>query len=144
MNLTDQQLWTLEQLGIPVWRQRQVVRSDLTQENPEADAAAVVCHAPLLLCAAEPNNSAEQQLLANICKVIDVSFEQCQPPMLLKLNVDAELPRQILILGDLPSALDASLTKRCTKLPSLNDVIHDPALKAVICAAICQRQQQAS
>lgn len=146
MNLTDNQLWTLDQLGIPVWRQRPVNEQDLADKNP-ADDAVFVCHSSLLICVPETINTAERQLLTNICKVIDglsLSSQQCQPAMLSKLTVEDELPRQIFIFGDSSLSHDATLASRCVTLPSLDDLIRQPAQKAVVWSAICQLQQQAS
>lgn len=146
MNLTDNQLWTLDQLGIPVWRQRQVTGQDLNDENPTDDAV-FVCHSSLLLCVPETINPPEQQLWTNICKVIDglsLSSEQCPPAMLSKLTVDDELPQQIFIFGNSSLSHDAALANRCVTLPSLDDLIREPAQKAVVWSAICQLQQQAS
>lgn len=146
MNLTEQQLWTLDQLGIPVWRQRPVNEQDLADENP-ADDAVFVCHSSLLICKPETISTEEQQLLTNICKVIDglsLSSQQCPPAMLSKLTVKDELPRQIFIFGDSSLSHDAALTNRCVTLPSLDDLIRQPAQKTVVWSAICQLQQQAS
>lgn len=146
MNLTEQQLWTLDQLGITVWRQRPVTGQDFRDENP-ADDAVFVCHSSLLICVPETINTAEQQLLTNICKVIDglsLSSEQCQPVMLSKLSVEDELPWQIFIFGNSSLRHDAPLANRYVKLPSLDDLIREPAQKAVVWSAIYQLQQQAS
>lgn len=146
MNLTEQQLWTLDRLGIPVWRQRPVNGQDLADENP-ADDAVFVCHSSLLICVPETINTAQQQLLTNICKVIDglsLSSQQCQPAMLSKLTVEDESPRQIFIFSNSFLSHDDALANRCVTLPSLDDLIREPAQKAVVWSAICQLQQQAS
>lgn len=154
MQLSEQQLWTLDNLGIPVWQIRQNPLSPpIDQPNTEsdsvlaADSAPVVfnCQASLLIYCTVIENPAEQQLLANILKAIDglgLPFEQCEKDALLSLSTAQSMPQQILIFGEQPAELNAHWHNLTMLLPSLGELINQPKRKAEVWAAICQMQQK--
>ncbi|MEX1199741.1 MAG: hypothetical protein WEB02_03030 [Methylophaga sp.] len=156
MQLSEQQLWTLDNLGIPVWQIRQnPLPAPIDQPNTEADSALVAdstpvifnCQAPLLIYCTAIENPAEQQLLTNILKAIGglgLPFEQCDKDALLSLSADQPMPQQILIFGEEPADLNTHWQNRAMLLPSLGELINQPKRKAGVWTAICQLQQTLS
>ncbi|MEX0615502.1 MAG: hypothetical protein WD177_06290 [Methylophaga sp.] len=156
MQLSEQQLWTLDNLGIPVWQVRQnPLPMPVNPPNTEPDSALVAaspptifnCQAPLLIYCTAITDSAEQQLLSNILKAIGglgISFEQCDNGALLSLSAGQPMPQQILIFGEQPADLNAHWQNRSIILPSLGELINQPKRKAGVWTAICQLQQTLS
>jgi len=156
MQLTKQQLWTLDNLGIPVWQVRQnPLPMPGNQPNSEPDSALVTASAPvvfnaqasLLIYCTAINNSAEQQLLSNILKAIDglgIAFEQCDNAALLSLSTVQAMPQQILIFGEMPVDLNTDWQPCALSLPSLGELMNQPKRKAGVWKAICQLQQTLS
>lgn len=154
MQLSEQQLWTLDNLGIPVWQLRQNPLSPpIDQPNTESDSALVAdsppvvfnCEASLLIYCTATENPAEQQLLTNIFKVIGglgLPFEQCDKAALLSLSTEHSMPQQIFIFGEQPADLNAHWQNRTMLLPSLDELINQPKRKAEVWVAICQLQQK--
>lgn len=154
--LSGQQLWTLDKLGIPVWQLRQNPQPDLlvktsSPEEPSSAKSAINqadfnADSQFLICYPATSIPAEQQLLANIIKAISdlgMSIEQCDLSLLIELSADKRpLPRQVLIFGEVPVGALTELQNRCFLLPSLADLIAEPARKAVVWDAICQFPQQ--
>lgn len=153
MQMSDRQLWTLDNLGIPVWQIRQnPLPAPIDRPNTEpdfplvADPALVVfnCQASLLIYCNAIENPAEQQLLANILKAIGglgLPFEQCDMAALLSLSTDQPMPQQIFIFGEQPADLIAHWQNRSMMLPSLGELINQPKRKSEVWSAICQLQQ---
>lgn len=156
MQLSEQQLWTLDNLGIPVWQIRQnPLSAPVDRPNTEPDSALVVdsapvvfnCQASLLICCTAIENPAEQQLLANILKAIGglgLPFEQCDKAALLSLSTVQPMPQRIFIFGEQPTDLSAHWQNCTLLLPSLGELINQPKRKADVWAAICQLQQTLS
>ncbi len=156
MQLSEQQLWTLDNLGIPVWqfRQNPLPMPD-TPPNKEPNSALVTasppvvfnCQAPLLVYCTAIKDSAEQQLLINILKAIGglgIAFEQCDNGSLLSLSADQPMPQKILIFGEVPASLNTDWQNRAILLPSLGELMNQPKRKAEVWTAICQLQQSLS
>lgn len=146
INLSEQQLWTLDELGIPVWQLRQNPQSETIAESSSPEqlltttAKTFTSNCQVLVCYPATQVPAEQQLLANILKAmagLDLSYEQCDLTALTELSADKRLPSKILIFGELP-ADSSELQHRCTLLPSLSDLIAQPAGKAAVWIALCQ------
>ncbi len=154
MQLSEQQLWTLDNLGIPVWQIRQnPLSAQIDQPNTESDSALAAdvapfvfkCQASLLVYCNAIENPEEQQLLANILKAIDglgLSFERCDKAALLSLSTDQSMPQKIFIFGEQPTDLNAHWKNRSMILPTLGELINQPKRKAEVWAAICQLQQK--
>lgn len=150
MQLSEQQLLTLEQLGIPVWQLRQHSTPDIATETslnaaiPTAETfnsdAALLIYCPLAA------NSAEQQLLTNILKAIagrGLTCQQCDSAELAALPADGLNPPHILIFGKALPELNSAFQTRSQLLPSLADLLAEPARKADVWSAICQLSQKA-
>lgn len=154
MQLSEQQLWTLDNLGIPVWQIRQnPLPAPIYHSNKEPDLALVAdlapivfnCQASLLIYCNAIVNPAEQQLLTNILKAIGglgLPFEQCDKSALLSLSADQPMPQKILIFGEEPADLNAHWQNLTMLLPSLGELINQPKRKAGVWAAICELQQK--
>lgn len=147
VNLSEQQLWTLDELGIPVWQLRQnpgpetIAESSSPEQQLPTTAKTFISNCQVLVCYPATQVPAEQQLLANIVKAmvsLGVAYEQCDLTALTKLSADQRLPPNVLIFGELPADSSSDLQDRCTLLPSLSDLITAPAGKAAVWTAMCQ------
>ncbi len=155
MQLSEQKIWTLDKLGIPIWQQRDNAAPQTSAEllppvekvSADSETAQVSLHpdTELLICCQANQSPAEQQLMANICKTLaelSLRIEQCDASVLQLLSADQPLPPQVLIFGELHEDLLADLQNHCTVLPSPADLIKQPSRKADVWSVICQLQQQ--
>ncbi len=154
MQLSEQKTWTLEKLGIPIWQRRDNAAPQASTElsppaesvSVDSETAQVSLHpdTELLICCQATQTSAEQQLMANICKTLtelSLRIEQCDVAVLQSLTADQSVSPQVLIFGDLPEDLLADLQNHCTVLPSPADLIKQPSRKADVWSVICKLQQ---
>ncbi|MDT8310900.1 MAG: DNA polymerase III subunit psi, partial [Methylophaga sp.] len=76
VNLSEQQLWTLGELGIPVWQLRQnpqpetIAESSLPEQALPTIEKTFISNCQVLVCYPSTQVPAEQQLLANILKAM--------------------------------------------------------------------------
>lgn len=146
MQLSEEKLWALQQLGIPVWHQREAEQhqsapspADNMSSNMRLESAAI--SATILVCISAAETPAERHLQANILKVIsglDIPVE-CRD---LSALDGQNLPQNILVFGQLSWDASLELGKRCLLLPSLSDLIADPRRKADVWTQLCHLRQQ--
>ncbi|MDX1573514.1 MAG: DNA polymerase III subunit psi [Methylophaga sp.] len=154
MQLSEQKIWTLKKLGIPIWQRRDnaapQASAELSQHaecvSIDSETVQVSLHpnTDLLICCQATQSPAEQQLMANIYKTLaelSLRIEKCDTAVMQSLSANQPLPPQVLIFGDPSEDLLADLHNHCSVLPSPADLIKQPARKADVWSVICQLQQ---
>lgn len=155
VELTEQQLLTLDTLGIQVWQRRydsslqpKSVSSSAqenTLETGEAIQSDFTSQAALLICCPVTEMPTEHRLFSNLIKAIGalgLSFDQCDSRALTALSIKQSMPQNILVFGEFIDGLSDDLQNRCISFPTLADLILDPSCKADVWLKICQLAQK--